>query len=63
MIECIDWFVHQYGEHVALYDNEMIKGLLKDIGFKDVQFSKYNNEIDASNPIRVKTTSYITAYK
>jgi len=63
MIECIDWFVHQYGEHVTLYDNEMIKGLLKDVGFKDVQFSKYDNEIDASNPIRVKTTSYITAYK
>ena len=63
LIECVDWFVHQYGEHVSLYDEISIKDLLTDIGFSKVTLSDHDNTIDASNAIRIKTTLYITAHK
>ena len=63
LIECVDWFVHQYGEHIALYDDVSIEQLLKNVGFSEVKQSDYDSTIDASNPIRIKTTSYITAIK
>lgn len=63
LIECVDWFVHQYGEHVSLYDYSNIEQLLSDVGFSKVEQSEYDSKIDASHPIRIKTSSYIIAYK
>jgi len=63
IIECVDWFVHQYGEHVALYDKESMFSLLKDSGFSKVNMSSFDGSVDEDSPIRKHTSIYIEAVK
>ena len=49
LIEYVDWYVHQFGEHQCLYDEESMIGILKEIGFNKVIISKYNPKIDSSS--------------
>ena len=63
LIEYVDWFTHQFGEHQSLYDEESMIGILKEIGFKKVKASKYNPKIDLSNKGGRKISCYIEAVK
>jgi len=63
IIECVDWFVHQYGEHIALYDKDSMSSLLLSAGFKEVQLSNFDDRFDEGSPIRRHTSIYIEALK
>jgi len=62
-IEIIDYVSHQYGEHRAIYDNQLISDILKEIGFSEVVISEYDESIDSSDIIRIKYSSFIEAIK
>ena len=63
LIEYVDWFTHQFGEHQCLYDEESMAGILKEIGFKQVKISKFKPQIDFSNQGGRRVSCYIEAVK
>jgi hypothetical protein len=62
LIDIVDWAVHQFGEHKALYDAESMIGLLKEIGFSKVFHSSFDPEID-SGKYYIPSCCYIEAIK
>jgi hypothetical protein len=62
LIDIVDWAVHQFGEHKALYDAESMIGLLKEIGFSKVFRSSFDPEID-SGKYYIPSCCYIEAIK
>ncbi len=63
LIEYVDWFVHQFGEHKTLYDAESMIGILKDIGFSTVKQVEFLPGFDNNSPTRVNSSVYIEAVK
>lgn len=63
LIEYVDWFVHQYGEHKMLYDEESMKALLQEKGFSNICVSSFNPEMDSASPLRRKISAYFEAIK
>jgi hypothetical protein len=62
LIDIVDWAVHQFGEHKALYDAESMIGLLEEIGFSKVFRSSFDPEID-SGKYYIPSCCYIEAIK
>ena len=63
LIEIVDWFVHQFGEHKTLYDFESIGGILKDIGFSEVKQTGIIKGFDSEVPSRMMCSMYVEAIK
>ena len=63
LIEFIDWFVHQYGEHKTLYDEESIIDLLQGIGYVSVERSSFKKDLDIDEQLRRGTEMYFEAQK
>ncbi|MDD5032172.1 MAG: methyltransferase domain-containing protein [Patescibacteria group bacterium] len=47
LIDYVDWYAHQFGEHQCLYDGESIVGILKEIGFSKVKIVKHKPQLDS----------------
>ncbi len=62
-IDLVEWFVHQFGEHNTLYDEESIEGKLKEIGFSDVRKVNFLPGMDSDAPSRINSSIYIEAVK
>jgi SAM-dependent methyltransferase len=62
LIEYVDWYVHQFGEHQCLYDEESMVGILKEIGFRKVKISKHKTRVDSNEKSR-KISCYIEAVR
>lgn len=62
LIEIVDWFCHQYGEHKTLYDFECMKGILTEIGFRRI-YETGIQEIDSHAPTRITSSLYMEAVK
>jgi len=62
-IEIVDWFVHQYGEHVMLYDIDTISDLMLSIGFSNVHICEHDKSIDSNSPLRKLISICIEAEK
>lgn len=61
-IDIVDWFVHQYQEHLHLLDFESLKGDLLEIGFSKVKKTDIK-DIDSHAPTRVTSSLYVEAMK
>jgi SAM-dependent methyltransferase len=62
-IEVVDWFVHQYGEHVMLYDAEYMTKILTNIGFDNISICDYDEDIDLKDGDRKHHSICFQAFK
>ena len=62
LIEIVNYFTHQYGEHKTLYDFIMLYDLLKRGGFSKI-YKTDKKDIDSDAPTRITTSLYIEAVK
>ena len=62
-IEIVHWFTHQYGEHLTLYDFEMLEGIMKEIGFKEVKKVDIQRGLDSEAPTRITSSLYVEGVK
>ena len=63
LLEIVNWFTHQHGEHKTLYDFETITLVMKKIGFLKIKKVSYDFEIDAKSNVRKKVSLCVEAYK
>ena len=63
LLQIVNWFTHQHGEHKTLYDFETLNLIMKKIGFKKIQKTSYQLKIDAKSSIRKKISLCVEAYK
>ena len=56
LTDVVDWFVHQYGEHKSIFDQNNLKILSKKIGFRKFKKTKYQDSIDENDLIRKKVS-------
>lgn len=61
-IEIVNWFTHQYHEHVCLYDFKSLSGILTQIGFKEVIETEIK-DMDSHAPSRITSSIYIEGVK
>jgi len=61
-IELVNWFTHQYHEHVCLYDFESLNGILRSIGFENVLQTEIK-DIDSHAPSRITSSLFMEAFK
>ena len=63
LIELVDWFVHQYGEHKCLYDFDLLSYILLKIGFLEIKQTNIIKGFDSEAPTRITSSIYIEAKK
>lgn len=63
IIEYIEYSVYQFGEHLSLWDEEKSCFYLLKSGFKQVQATKFDENVDIDNEVRKKYSFYIEAIK
>jgi len=61
-IDIVNWFTHQFGEHLTLFDFESLSGLLLDIGFTYAKKTEIK-DIDSHEPTRIDCSLFIEAIK
>lgn len=62
-VDYVNYLVYQYGEHVAIYDEEKITHVLKGLGFRGVEASEHRPGMDPDNVLRRKYSFYTEATK
>jgi len=63
LIEVVDWFVHQYGEHKTLYDETSMRGILHEVGFSNVVDSSFDSNQDSGGKMRESISICLEAIK
>lgn len=63
LIEVVNYFTHQYGEHKTLLDSDFLTLLLIDMGFYRVFTSEFKEEYDSEAPTRKDFSLYMEAVK
>ena len=63
IVDYLNYGVYQNGEHKCIYDEEKLRLVLSQIGFKFVESSYYKEDIDPSDPIRRRYSFYVEAMK
>ena len=62
MIEIVDWFCHQYGEHKTLWDYWSLNGYLMEMGFSKIEKTDIK-DIDSSAPTRITSSLFLESIK
>ena len=55
--------IYQFGEHVCFYDEERAANVLRELGFKSVNVSEFNQAFDVDTDERRRYSFYIEAVK
>jgi predicted SAM-dependent methyltransferase len=63
IIDHISHGVLEYGQHKHLYDEEKVVALLEVMGYRSVNASTFQSEIDVDNPLRRQYSFYVEAVK
>jgi predicted SAM-dependent methyltransferase len=62
-VDYVNYIVYQYGEHVAIYDEEKVAHILRRLGYRTVVTSQHQPGMDPDNDLRRKYSFYIEATK
>lgn len=63
LIDILNYMIYQYGEHCNLLDYISLKGLLENIGFRQIEKSEYKEDFDSSAKTRVDFSLYVECIK
>lgn len=63
LADYINYVVYQYGEHVAIYDEEKIAHVLRTIGYRTVVHSEHQPGMDPESELRRRYSFYAEATK
>ena len=63
LVDYVNYSVYQYGEHVAIYDQEKLDHVLRTVGFARVSRSEYQHGVDIDSEIRRRYSFYTEAIK
>ena len=61
--ECMDYVLHQNGEHRSFHDVESLTRDLRAAGFRDVRETVFDAALDSSDPMRMRYSLYVEARK
>lgn len=63
IVDYINYFTYQHGEHKYIYDKDKLTTILSKMGFSSVISSTYKSDIDPNPPVRQRYSLYIEAVK
>ena len=63
MVDYVNYAVYQYGEHVAIYDEEKVMRILSAIGYRTVVRSEHQPGMDPESELRRRYSFYVEATK
>jgi len=63
LVDYINYVVYQYGEHLAIYDEEKVSHILRTIGYRAVVRSEHQSGMDPESDLRRRYSFYVEATK
>jgi predicted SAM-dependent methyltransferase len=61
--DSMNYAMYQFGQHRCIYDEEKLRPLLTDIGFREVVRSDHRDDVDPDDSLRRRYSLYVEATK